>query len=104
MVRPQKYDEETVAEWRRLLVDEGWTLRELAAKVGCDAATIRRRVGNLGKRTGPREYDLDPEEVATTYGAIGSEQATADEYGVSRSVIRRRLYLAGVRPHDFHRR
>lgn len=104
MVRPQQYTEGDVAEWRRLLDEEGWTLRSLAAHLGISDSTIKRRVGRREVRTGPREYDITPEEALAEWQATGSERIAAENLGVSRSVIRRRLYLAGMRDADFHRR
>ncbi len=41
-------------EIRRLYVDEGWTMAELAEHYGCSEMTIRRRLDDLGVPTRPR--------------------------------------------------
>ena len=41
-------------EIRRLYVDEGWTMAELAEHYGCSETTIRRRLDELGIATHPR--------------------------------------------------
>ncbi|MDF3284987.1 hypothetical protein [Gordonia sp. N1V] len=102
--RPRRYTDDDVARWRRLLDEEGWTLRSLAEHVGVSDSTIKRRVGRRDVRTGPPEYDITPDEAVAEYEAAGSEEAAAKTFGVSRSVIRRRLYLAGLRDTDFHNR
>ncbi|WHU49338.1 hypothetical protein QNM97_10370 [Gordonia sp. L191] len=84
-----------VTEWRRLLTG-GWTLREVAEHYGVDARTVHRHVGARGIRTGPREYDITVEQALAAYTAAGSQRAAAADLGVSRSVIRRRLQLAGL--------
>lgn len=95
--------------WRALL-DDGWTMRGLATHLGVSDDTIKRYVGPLGRRTGPLEYDITsddtspPTTAVAAYHATGSEQRAADIFSVSRSVIRRRLYLAGLRDTDFHNR
>lgn len=103
MVRPHRYTEDEVAQWRQLL-DAGWTLRDLAEHLGVSDSTIKRRVGSLNRRTGPPEYDITPEAAIAEYEAAGSEEGAAQAFGVSRSVIRRRLYQAGLRDTDFHNR
>lgn len=101
--RQRRYTAHDVQRWRAML-DDGWTLRGLAAHLGVSDDTIKRHVGPLGRRTGPLEYDITPDDAVAAYNATGSEQRAADTFGVSRSVIRRRLYLAGLRATDFHNR
>lgn len=103
MARPPRFTDADIAEWRRLL-DGGWTLREVADHYGVDSKSIHRRVGPRGVRPGPREYDITVDDAVAAYDAAGSEQGAATDLGVSRSVIRRRLWLAGLRDHNFKNR
>lgn len=91
-------------EWRRLVLDEGWTFRDVGAYARVDEATVRAVVGSAGRPPGVRPIDIPVERAVKAYNETGSEQAAADYLGVSRSVIRRRLHLAGIRAKDFHDR
>lgn len=88
--RPPVYGPADIAEWKKLL-DQGWTFRKVAEHHGVNEATVKRRVGAIGRRTGPRAQPITVEQAATAYARTGSLRAAAQELGVSVSVVRRRL-------------
>lgn len=82
--------------WRRLVLDDGWTFREVAEQEGVDESTVRRAVGSAGRRRGRRVDDaVSVSDAVDAVLAMGIPAAAA-ELGCSKTLLRHRLWLAGL--------
>lgn len=77
--------------------DHGLPWRDIAAEIGCDESTLRRHFGPDGQRTGPRRV-IEIHDVEALHRAGLSQAGIAQQLGVSRMAVRRRLAEAGHIP------
>lgn len=91
----RRITDETVDQWRQKITT-GWTLEDVAAEWQVSTSTIYRYLGPLGLRR--RNYDpLTIEDAVTAYNQCGTSKEAATMLGVGESVVRMRLYEAGIR-------
>ena len=88
------------------LVRDGSSVKDAASNIGCGPDALskllrRRGVDTSSKgRTAHNRKDMDCESIIADYLAGESEKALAENYGVSRTVIRGRLLENGIEPRD----
>jgi hypothetical protein len=86
---------EQVAEWRRQYA-AGATCAEIAARFDTTEHMVRRAIPDP-RRTGPRgRTDITVQDALDAIAEHGSQRAAAAALDVSRTLLRTRLYQAGL--------
>lgn len=89
----------TLADLRRLYVDDGLGCREIGERTGLDRETVRRRLATMGvqrRRRGGHGSPVPAAELVEFYEEHGlTLEQLADRFGINRETVRRRLVGLG---------
>jgi DNA-binding CsgD family transcriptional regulator len=88
-----------IDRWRLAeLVDQGRTIAEIAADLGCGLSTVRRRLGDHGLSTKPprQKFPIDADELACLVAAGWTQRQMAEHFGCGRTTVVKRLIRYGL--------
>jgi len=98
----EKYDRVTpsMALYMKRRAEEGATLRELAAELNISAGSAWRHAHeHLKNKPQPKgRPEITIQDVLDTLDAVGSQRKASKELGCSLTLVRQRLWEAGMGP------